>query len=539
MRSRALVALAVLGGTLVSGGWLLQRGFGHGAGAAAADARLFDSVLNLVSRQYVDSVDESMLYRQAIDGMLQQLHDPPTVYLSADRLGKLNESTSGLYGGLGIEIDLRDGWITVAAPLPGTPADRAGLQPADRIVSIDGRNTEHWTSDEARKALRGPKGSKVALLVERPGVHDRLPFSITRAEIHVAAVRHPFMLNERVGYVDLTIFSDSIANELRSSIVALRAKGMKTLIMDLRSNPGGLLEQGVEVADLFLDAGQTIVSTRGRSYGATGEFADKAPQLWPDLSLIVLVNEATASASEIVAGALQDHDRAVVVGTTSYGKGSAQSVLPLREGGALKLTIARWYTPAGRSISKRHGAPSDLDDEAADSAATGVARRATFKTDAGRLVFGDGGIGPDVPVSSADSADATLALSRELGKEIPAFVDALTDYATSLRGTKTVTAPDFVVTPAMRGELWQRLRRRGIRLSRATFDQRAPVIDRLLGYEVARYVFGPDAEFSRRMRNDRVVAAALDLTDGATSQRDLLARASARGGVKPPALAKR
>lgn len=538
MRSRALIALAVLGGTLVSGGWLLQRGFGRGAGGAT-NARLFDSVLGLVSRQYVDSLDESLLYQHAVDGMLHELGDAPTVYLSADRLGKLNESTTGLYGGIGIEIDLREGWITVAAPLPGTPAQRAGLQSADRIVSIDGKSTEHWTSEEARKALRGPKGSRVALLVERPGVHERLPFSITRGAIHVAAVRHPFMLNDRVGYVDLTIFSDSIASELRSAVVSLRQKGMKTLVMDLRSNPGGLLEQGVEVADLFLDPGQQIVTTRGRSYGASGEFTDRAPQPWPDLSLVVLVNESTASASEIVAGALQDHDRAVVLGTTSYGKGSAQSVLPLHEGGALKLTIARWYTPSGRSISKRHGVSGPPADEDADSVEKSAKHRATYRTDAGRIVLGDGGIGPDVVVSSVDSLDAMPAFSRELGKDIPAFIAALADYATTLRASKAVASPDFTVTPAMRDELRGRLQRRGIHLERAAFERRAAIVDRLLGYEIARYVFGPDAEFTRRLRSDRVISAALELTAGAQTQQELLARATARGATSRPALARR
>jgi carboxyl-terminal processing protease len=539
MRHRAFIALAALSGALVSGGWLLQRGLERGD-SVYGRARLFDDVMAHLSQYYVDTLSEQELYNKAVDGMLQQLHDPYSVFLSAERLRKLNESTSGVYAGLGVQIDVRDGWITIIAPLPGTPAERAGIQPGDRIVAVDGRSTQGWTVDEARQALRGERGSRVTLSVERPGVAARIPFTLQRADIHVRSVRHARMLSDSVGYVQLTIFSEASADELRSAIGQLRRNGMKTLIFDLRSNPGGLLEQGVEVAELFLDPGEKIVSMRGRALGATREFTDDDRQLWPDLKLITLVDDHSASAAEIVAGALQDHDRSAILGTTTYGKGSAQSVFPLREGdGALKLTTARWFTPAGRSIQKQRKdttADSDSDGEPLDSTETPqevpLSERAAFRTDGGRTVYGGGGITPDVIVASSDSTDSTVAFYRTLGPDIPRFRDALTDYALSLKGSRGVRSPDFVVTPAMRDEFWRRLQAKGVKIDRTHFDAARPVMDKLLGYEIERYLFGPEAEFQRQARDDRVVAAALELAAGARSEHDLLARASERRAQK-------
>ena len=534
MRSRAFVALAVLAGAVVTGGWLLQRGLER-EDSVYARARLFDQVVQHVSRHYVDTLSERELYQKAIDGMLQELGDPYSVYLTPERQNRLLENTRGTYGGLGIQIDVRDGWITVIAPTPGTPADRAGIQTGDRIVAVDGRPTQGLTPEEALHLLRGPKGSRVALLVERPGLGDRLSFQITRADIRLRAVQQASMLNERVGYVDLNVFSDSTTTELRGSIDSLRRRGMQALVLDLRQNPGGLLEQGVEVSDLFLDRGQKIVSMRGRTPVTTTDFVARAPQSWPDLPIVVLVNGGTASASEIVAGALQDHDRAVIVGSTTFGKGSAQSVFRMPSGGALKLTTARWFTPVGRSI-QRTTADSATEDETvpdADSAAEiPLSKRRTFKTGGGRTVYGGGGITPDLIISPLRSPEAELAFQRALGSRLPRFRDALTDYAIAVRTSRAVSSPGFVVTEEMREELWRRMRGREIAIDRSVYDAAAPLVSRLLGYEIARYVFGTEAEFQRRLRDDRVVGSALELAAGATTQQQLLRRAIERRAEK-------
>ena len=539
MRSRAFVTLAALAGALVSGGWLLQRGL-EGGESVYSRARLFDEVMSHIERHFVDSLSDEQLYKLAVDGMLDELNDPYSAFLTPERLRKLNEATTGTYGGLGIQIDVRDGWITVITPLPGTPAERAGIQSGDRIVAIEGKSTQGWTADEALKALRGTKGTRVKLSVERPGVAARLPFQLVRSDIRVHSVQHPTMLTGQVGYLDVDVFSEATTHELRTAITDLRRKGMKTLMLDMRHNPGGLLEQGVEAADLFLDRGQEIVSMRGRAFGTTRDFNDSAKQLWPDLSMIVLVNEGSASAAEIVAGALQDHDRAVIIGATTFGKGSAQSVFAMPGGGALKLTTARWYTPVGRSIQKQatdSAAEGEQQDQEAPSlpdttAEAPLADRIPFRTDGGRTVYGGGGITPDLIVADTERAEAELAFERALGKNIPRFRDALTEYALSLKTSKALASPAFTVTEQMHEDLRRLLGKRGIKVDRSTYEGADSLVSRLMAYEIARYVFGREVEFQHRMRHDPVVKTALELAKGAASQRDLLTRAAERRAAK-------
>lgn len=527
MRSRAVVVAAVFGAALVSGGWFMQAGYGASGASSISRARLFDQVMAHVENDYVDTVDESELYKKAVDGMLLELHDPHSVYLTPDRLAKLNESTTGRYAGVGIQMDVRDGWITVVAPLPGTPAQRAGILTGDRLVEIDGKSTHGWTSDEAMKAIRGDPGTVVHVVVERPGSTTRLPFTLTRQEIRFHSVQHALMLRDSIGYVDLAVFSENSDRELRTAIDSLHRAGMRRLIFDLRGDPGGLLDQGVAVADLFLDPGQKIVSMRGRSSAADRDYVDRFPQLWPDVPMVVLVDSGSASASEIVSGALQDHDRAVIVGTTSYGKGSAQSLFTMPEGGALKLTTALWYTPSGRSINKpRDGADDESDDDALRT--LGDTARPRYHTDAGRVVLGGGGITPDVPVSDSVESAAEAELQAALGRHVAEFRDVLADYALDLKGKHSVTSPAFPVTPAMRNDLYERLRQRDVSLPRSVFDDNARLIDRLIGDQIARYVFGPEAEFERSTRFDPTIATAMRLLQGSSTPAALLKEVSKR-----------
>jgi carboxyl-terminal processing protease len=521
MRSRAVIVAAVLGVALVSGGWLMQASY-VGAGSHVTSARLFDEVLKRVENSYVDTVTEPELYRKAVDGLLLELHDPHSVYLPPDRLAKLNESTTGRYAGVGIQMDVRDGWITVVTPLPGTPAQRAGILTGDRVVEIDGKPTRSWTSDEAVKALRGAPGSEVHVVVERPGSTARLAFSLTREEIRFHSVQHALMLRDSVGYVALTIFSENSDQELRTAIDSLRGRGMRALVFDLRGDPGGLLDQGVAVADLFLDPGQKIVSMRGRTKDSDRDYVDRRPQPWPQIPLVVLVDSASASASEIVAGALQDHDRALIVGTTSYGKGSAQSLFPVTDSSALKLTTALWYTPSGRSINKAHQSAAADDDQDALRSLGAESPRPKFKTDAGRTVLGGGGITPDVTVADSAADTQAASLQAALGKHVAEFRDVLTDYALALKGQKRITSPSFSVTPTMRSELYERLRQRGVNLPRTLYDADSSVVDRLIAGQVTRYVFGPDAEYERLLHRDPDVATALGMLARSRTQQELL-----------------
>ena len=519
MRSRLFVVLAILGTSIVTGGWLLGRGMRSADANPYAGAKLFDQVVSHIERYYVDSVPPGEIFDKSLVGMLEELGDPHSLYLTPDRLKRLNESTTGIYTGLGVQFDLRDGWPTVIAPLTGGPAERAGLQTGDRIVEIGGKPTKGLTLDEIRVLLRGPVGTSLQVAIERAGASSRIPVSLVRGEIHRRAVRKSALLAGGVGYIEVKIFNDSTALELARNIDSLSNAGMRSLVLDLRGNPGGLLAQGVSVSDLFLDQGKTIVSMRGRIPEANRSFADGTKQRWPSLPLAVLIDDGSASASEIVAGALQDHDRAVLLGTTSYGKGSAQSLYPTTTGGALKLTTARWYTPAGRSID-RPRTPREDDDPDGDKA-----KREKFRTDAGRTVYGGGGITPDVSVGDTALAPEELALQSALGTRIPDFRDALTAYAISLKGAGTIRRPDFEVTPEMLDGLWRLMQQRGFTFDRSIYDGARRLVSVLLARDVARYVFGPAAAAERAIADDQVIQTAVTMATGVTSQGELLERA--------------
>ena len=519
MRSRAFVVLGVLSTSLVTGGWLFERGLDVSAGVSGP--RLFDEVMTHIERYYVDSVSTSDLYGKAIDGMLDELHDPHSVFLRADRLARLNENTTGNYGGVGIQIDVRDGWVIVVSPLPGSPAERAGIETGDRLVEVGGKSAKGWTMEEARSALRGAPGTSVPVLMERAGT--RRSITLVRQEIHRSAVGRSVMLPDGVGYVDLDVFSDSTEKELSRSIDSLSRAGMRSLVLDLRANPGGLLTQGVGVSDLFLDRGQEIVTMKGRVREANRTFVDGYAQRWPDLPIVVLVDEYSASASEIVAGALQDHDRAVVVGRTSYGKGSAQTLYPITGGSALKLTTAKWFTPVGRTISKPSAA-AEAEGEDAEPVKKADEERERFKTDGGRTVLGGGGITPDVVAGDTIVLPTELAFINALGRKAPQFRDAITEYGMSLKGSGKVASQDFPVTDEMRDQVWQRMRQRGVDIDRAVYDGAAPLVSRLIAYDVARYVFGRAAEQRRTVLDAAEVQKALELLRGVQTQKDLLAR---------------
>ena len=523
-RARTMIVTGTMFGALVTGGWLLQRGSRTGTFTAYEGAQLFQNVFRRVQNDFVDPVSDSALYRKSLDGMLYELKDPYSTFLPPDRFARLSETTSGNYAGLGLETDMRDGWLIVVAPMPGGPAERAGLQPGDRIIEVMGKSAKGWTSEEASRALRGAPGTVVTLRIERPGVTTPILLSLTRTTIHQSAVRRSSMLADGVGYIDLKAFSDSTAKELNGAIGGLLGNGMKTLVLDMRTNPGGLLTQGVRVSDLFLNPGQKIVSMRGRLPEANREFADTAAQRWPNLPLIVLVDGRSASAAEIVAGALQDHDRALIIGRPTYGKGSAQSVVSFGDEGGLKLTTARWFTPSGRSIAR-----PPVDEESDDPPAVTHER---YHTDAGRVIYGGGGILPDVIAGDSVTPAPEANFIRLLGANAGHFRDAITDYALSLKASGGITSPDFVVTPVMRDEVWKRMKSRGIDIPRSAFDDAEPLVSRLIGFDIARYVLGGDAEFRRRAAADQPLQKALELARGVRTEGDLLRKATAQ--AQPP-----
>ncbi len=359
------VAFGALSATFVSQSWLSTGGaYAQGSGSQTYKVlNLFGDVLEKVRTDYVDKPDEKKLIESAINGMLTSL-DPHSSYMDAKSFKDMQVQTRGEFGGLGIEVTQQDGIVKVVAPIDETPAARAGVMAGDLITHIDGEQTQGLTLNQAVDKMRGQIGSSINLTLVRGEDKQKLEMKITRDRIQIRAVRSE-LEGEDIGYIRITQFNEQTYNSLKRALVKFKAdlpgNKLKGFIIDLRNNPGGLLDQSVAVSNAFLDRGE-IVSTRGRNAEETHRFNAK-PQgdLARGKKIVVLINGGSASASEIVAGALQDHKRAVVIGSRSFGKGSVQTILPLgRDNGALRLTTARYYTPSGRSIQAK-GIDPDIE----------------------------------------------------------------------------------------------------------------------------------------------------------------------------------
>jgi carboxyl-terminal processing protease len=522
-----------------SGGWFLQQGVEQQQNVYS-QVRLFEEVVDHVSARFVDPVDRSRLYDSAIEGVLRDLGDPNTSFLPAQAYENLRIRTEGEYGGVGLEITERNGLITVVTPLPGTPGTRAGMRAGDAIVEVEGESTEGWSVDDAVDRLRGRPGTDVAVTVRRRGVDAPIPFTVTRAVIELLSVPFAVEVAEGIGYVPLQMVSESSSREIRDAISSLQEDGLRGLILDLRGNPGGLLDEGVAISDLFLDPGDAIVETRGRSVGQNETFAATRPQSYGDLPVVVLVDERSASASEIVAGALQDHDRALVIGATSYGKGSVQTLYQLHGGNVLKLTTARWFTPSGRSIQMD---PEDRDSRVrrATIALDGspVERqdgieRPPFQTFGGRVVYGGGGITPDLIVVpdtlTSDESEAVRTLYRGAGT----FNVALFDFAVKYLQEHPQLEPGFQLTPTEMGGFYESLVEQGLEVEREVFDAAGRYVMYHVGREIALQKWGDEGQFRQVMARDLQLRRAMELLEEADTPRGLFTLAGSAFDAAPP-----
>lgn len=318
------------------------------------DLKVFTEVLSLVQKNYVEEVKGTDLVYGAIRGMLNTL-DPHSAFMSPEVYKEVQVDTKGEFGGLGIQIGIKDNRLTVIAPIEGTPADRVGIKPGDWIVKVNDESTKDMTLLDAVQKMRGPKGTKVTLTIQREGLIEPLVFSLTRELIKIESVKSK-MLDSRIGYIRLTQFQEQTGKDLAAALKKLKESNMQSLILDLRNNPGGLLSAALEVSEQFLPKGKMIVYTQARD-GKKEEYNSKGIGGSEPYPMIVLINEGSASASEIVAGALQDWGRGVTLGTLTFGKGSVQTILPLSDGSGLRLTTAKYYTPKGRSIQNTGIAP--------------------------------------------------------------------------------------------------------------------------------------------------------------------------------------
>jgi len=326
---------------------------------------LFSEVLNKIDKEYVESVNQSDAMDAAINGVLQSL-DPYSAYMSPEVFNDMQTETSGKFGGLGIEVGMEHGVVKVISPIDNSPASRVGVKAGDYIVKINDIQVQGKSLTEAVEIMRGPVGSDIKITVRRRGVKKAIIFKITREIIKIASVKSKY-IDKSVGYLRLTSFNENSGDQIKDKIKEFnKKKDIKGYILDLRNNPGGLLSQAIKIADFFLENGE-IVSTKGRKISENRRWFAKKGDLTKGKTLIVLINEGSASASEIVAGALKDHKRAILVGENSYGKGSVQSIIPLKNKGAIRLTISKYYLPSGKSISEVGVTPDIEVEESSDA----------------------------------------------------------------------------------------------------------------------------------------------------------------------------
>jgi carboxyl-terminal processing protease len=418
-----------------------------------ASLKDFGEVATVVSSQYVEEVDSQDLIKAGIEGMLSKL-DPYSEYLDEKEYRALLEDTYGQFEGLGIEIAITDGWLTVIAPLEDTPADRMGIQAGDRIIEIEGVSTEGITAEEAVVKLRGKKGTVVHITIQREGIAKPMEYAIVRDVIEIRSVPYYGITSNKIGYVRLNRFSETSSYELKDAISELLQKEIKGLILDLRGNPGGLLTQAIEVTSIFLDKDKLVVETKGKVSSQNRRFFSSGKSLCTELPLVVLVSEGSASGSEIVAGAIQDWDRGIIVGASTFGKGLVQSIMQMKGGGALKLTTAKYYIPSGRCIQKpelsksffsqtEENLPSDSARKESEEA------KKKFFTKGGRVVYGGGGIVPDVLVPPEMLSPLEYNLLAKL---------AFFDFAVHYTATHPKLPKDFEVDSTMLSEFKQSLK---------------------------------------------------------------------------------
>jgi len=424
--------------------------------------RDFQDMVKIVNTNYVEDVDWEKTMAGAQNGLMEAL-DPHSVYISSDRMDQINESFRGNFEGIGIEFDIIDNYITVITPIVGSPSDGL-LHPGDQIAKIDGESAFKITRDGVFDKLRGPKGSKVELDIARMGETELIPVSIIRDKIPIYSVLAKFVMEDNTGYILLNRFSSTTSEEMIAAIAELQSQGMERLIIDLRNNSGGYMDEVVKIVDYILPGGEKILSTKGRLKNANEEMFSKNKASFYNQPIIVMINRGSASASEILAGALQDLDRGIVVGETSFGKGLVQRQYPLRDGSAVRVTVARYYTPSGRLIQRHYEKGdandyySELYDENYGKDTTKQEEKPEYKTKMGRTVYGGGGITPDILL--ADPATISKDLAKVRRKDNRFFFKIASDYALEhpeLGEDWTNFRDNFMVDDALMAQVYEKL----------------------------------------------------------------------------------
>ena len=490
----------------------------------------FTEALDIIQNNYADHVGPDRLIYSAIKGMLQSL-DPHSNFLDPEEFASLREDQHSRYYGLGIRIRrfFRDQGrvVIMEPPAIGTPAQRRGLRAGDVITRIEGEPIDDWTTDEVVNHLRGPRGTEVNVSVERPGIPEILEFSVERDEIDVTTVPYAFEIRPGIGYIKIERFSESTTNEFASKIEEINVEKMSGLILDLRDNPGGLLNQAIEISDFFLPRREKIVSTKGRAQGSARTYeADEVERI--KIPLVVLINRHSASASEIVAGALQDHDRALILGETSFGKGLVQTVYPLENNTGMALTTAKYYTPSERLIQRDYSVSSFeyyYSSEDSPDLSENISGREIRQTDSGRPVMGGGGITPDIQIPARElerfegileSKDVFFQYARRLTSGQVSAAEGFTRQLKKMKMDKSDftipgTTPELVITEEILADFKEFLISRNIEFTEKDINSSKDFIKRRIKQDVFTSSFGLQEGYKVSIQGDTQVSKALEV----------------------------
>ncbi|MBF9239232.1 PDZ domain-containing protein [Hymenobacter sp. BT683] len=534
-RQAMMLALAMGCGFLVANNPF--RPSDNNPDATARGYLRFKEILSYVDRDYADSVDTEQLADYAVVQMLEKL-DPHSVYIPARDREKSDAFLQSDFDGVGIEFNLFRDTMTVVAPLSGGPAEQAGIQPGDQVLSIANKRVSgaRLSTGRLTELLRGPRGSNVVMELRRRGLARPLILSIARSRIPNSSVDAAYLVDEQTGYIKVSRFASNTYDEFKTALVDLRRQGLTRLVLDLRGNPGGYLDRATRLADEFIGGSRKIVYTDGKGDQYDSQTYARVAGEFEEGALVVLVDEGSASAAEVVAGALQDHDRAIVVGRRTFGKGLVQQPIALSDGGELRLTIARYYTPAGRSIQKPYGANyAEYSRELTGRSARGelasadsvhFAKELRFRTDHGRTVYGGGGIMPDVFVARdtlANSAYFTRLMSHGVARAFAlSFYQAHKAELEGLRFEQFNAT--FRITDAQLVSLAAQAAQDGVTTDAAAMRRCAPLLRNQLKAFIARSAFGPVAYYTVLREQDAELQRALHAVGDSTAQLALLGK---------------
>jgi carboxyl-terminal processing protease len=528
----SLTLLVAIAAATLFGGFYGNRLFGSPVpGDLNKRLKEYTDLIKAVTENSPEEVGADKVVYSSIDGMLRTL-DPHTSFLEPKEYSDMQDRQKGSFYGLGILVTKRNDQVTVITPLEGTPAARLGIRAGDVISEVEGVSTSDLPLDEVVKRLKGPKGTTVHLKIIRVGIKEPIPLTMVRAAIPTNSISNVLMIRPGVGYVRIKDFTATTVRELDEAVEKLKAQGMQKLVLDLRMNPGGLLDAAVGVSDHFLDKGQMIVYTKGRTADSAQDYVAPGKHDQVNVPVVVLINRGSASASEIVSGALQDHDRALIVGETSWGKGLVQSVYSLQYGAGLALTTSKYYTPSGRNIQRDYS--SFYDYYVADDDSTPeipLKDRKQYKTDTGRVVYGGGGITPDVFVKPAQLTKTTQLLEVR---------SAIFNYAVEYAAAHPALTQDVTVTPDIVEGFVQYAAGKDV----ATIEEIRQAlqkpedrnfIERSLKAEIVAAKYGYDASYPYRLQGDSQVAKALELFPEALKLATLASDMRSKGGAPNPA----